>query len=77
MAVTPLAAPIPTIFWSLSLWSPYSLGFGAYQACLGRPAITPIPDHHLIDNDKTEIPASYDKAPCIAPQTIRLWQDLL
>src|SRR5215467_15828322 len=27
--------------------------------------------------DKTEIPTAYDKARALAPETVRLWQDLL
>jgi ubiquinone/menaquinone biosynthesis C-methylase UbiE len=27
--------------------------------------------------DKTEIPTTYDKARALAPETLRLWQDLL
>jgi ubiquinone/menaquinone biosynthesis C-methylase UbiE len=30
-----------------------------------------------MDYDKTEIPTTYDKARALAPQTRRLWQDLL
>src|SRR3984893_15965097 len=30
-----------------------------------------------MDYDKTEIPTTYDKARALAPETIRLWQDLL
>ena len=30
-----------------------------------------------MDYDKTEIPATYDKARALAPETRRLWQDLL
>jgi hypothetical protein len=30
-----------------------------------------------MDYDKTEIAASYDKARAFAPETLRLWQDLL
>jgi ubiquinone/menaquinone biosynthesis C-methylase UbiE len=30
-----------------------------------------------MDYDQTEIPATYDKARALAPETIRLWQDLL
>jgi len=30
-----------------------------------------------MDYDKTEIAATYDKARALAPETVRLWQDLL
>ena len=30
-----------------------------------------------MDSDKTEIPTAYDKARALAPETRRLWQDLL
>jgi ubiquinone/menaquinone biosynthesis C-methylase UbiE len=30
-----------------------------------------------MDYDKTEIPTAYDKARALAPETLRLWQDLL
>src|SRR5215469_389358 len=30
-----------------------------------------------MDYDKTEIPTTYDKARVLAPETLRLWQDLL
>jgi SAM-dependent methyltransferase len=30
-----------------------------------------------MDYDKTEIPTTYDKARALAPETLRLWQDLL
>src|ERR1700741_3358505 len=31
----------------------------------------------VMDYDKTEIPTTYDKARALAPETRRLWQDLL
>ena len=30
-----------------------------------------------MDYDKTEIAATYDQARALAPETVRLWQDLL
>jgi SAM-dependent methyltransferase len=33
--------------------------------------------HPTMDYDKTEIPANYDRARALAPETARLWQDLL
>jgi len=38
---------------------------------------TPIRITSVMNYDKTEIPTTYDKARTLAPETLRLWQDLL